>query len=349
VITTSERVRLTSFASGGGCATKIAQSDLLRLIGEWPELSDERIVVGPGTGDDAAVIDIGAGRHLVFTTDFFAPIVDDAADYGAIAATNALSDVYAMGGEPLAALNIVAWPPEDVLAFSVLRDVLDAARATVTRAGATVVGGHSVKDAEPKFGLAVVGTVAPGELMTNDRGSPGDVLLLTKPLGTGVVANALKHDAVDVDVLRDAVESMTRLNADASRLARRAGVRCATDVTGFGLLGHLHALCAASRCGAEVDAAALPVLAGVRALVEQGLVPGGSRRNRDYAAQWTVWDDDVDEWLQVIATDAQTSGGLLLAAGAGVAEALQSGDVGFTPFGRLVDSPDGLIHVFGRG
>jgi selenide,water dikinase len=176
------------------------------------------------------------------------------------------------------------------------------------------------------------------------------VLLLSKPLGTGVVANAVKRDSADAGVLRGAVESMTRLNAGASRLARQAGVRCATDVTGFGLLGHLHALCRASGCGAEVHAEALPVLAGVQTLVDQGLVPGGSRRNRDHASQWTVWDEGVEEWLRVVATDAQTSGGLLLAARPLTAEWLQSSELDgatLTAVGRLVDSAEPRIHVLG--
>src|SRR5437660_9923119 len=204
----SQPVRLTAFASGGGCATKIGQADLLLLLGGWPDAGDPQVVVGSGTGDDAAVLRLRDGTHLVLTTDFFGPIVDDPADFGAIAAANALSDVYAMGGTPLAALNLVAWPAEDVLPHALLRTVLDAARDVVTSAGAFVVGGHSVTDPEPKFGLAGVGTVDPEQLMRNSSGAPGDVLLLTKPLGTGIVANAHKRDEVDAGVLAAAIASM---------------------------------------------------------------------------------------------------------------------------------------------
>jgi selenide,water dikinase len=342
----AERVRLTAFASGGGCATKIGQADLLRLLGGWPDAGDPRVIVGSSTGDDAAVVCLDGGSCLVFTTDFFAPIVDDPDDYGAIAAANALSDVYAMGGAPLVALNLVAWPPEDVLPHSMLRRVLDAARAVVASAGACVVGGHSITDTEPKFGLAVIGTVDRAELMTNAAGRPDDVLLLGKPLGTGVVANALKRGEVDADVLKTATESMRRLNDRAAGVARAAGVRCATDVTGFGLLGHLHSLCLASGCAAEIVTSALPVLAGVHELIERNMVPGGTMRNLGFAAGWTEWHPDVARSLRIIAADAQTSGGLLLAAAPESAAAITApgGSDLYSVVGRLVDGPPGTIR-----
>lgn len=343
-----ETPRLTAFASGGGCATKIAQADLLRLLGGWPHVVDPRVIVGPDTGDDAAVIDVGADRHLVFTTDFFAPIVDDPDDYGAIAAANALSDVYAMGGDPLVVLNLVAWPPDDVLPHAVLRRVLDSARTVVMTAGASVVGGHSITDAEPKFGLAVIGTVDPSHLMTNAAGKPGDVLLLSKPLGTGIVANALKRGEVDLETLQTATASMKRLNQKACALAREAGVCCATDITGFGLLGHLHALCLASGCAAEINVSMLPLLPGVVELIERDLVPGGSRRNLDFAGAWTDWDRDVARSLKMIAADAQTSGGLLLGASPAAAESMigrAGSGVMITPVGHLRTGLAGRVSV----
>jgi selenide,water dikinase len=343
----SAQVRLTAFASGGGCATKIGQADLLRLLGGWPDADDPRVIVGSGS-DDAAVVRMPDGTHLVFTTDFFAPIVDDPDDYGAIAAANALSDVYAMGGTPIAALNLVAWPPEDVLPYAILRCVLDSARGVVASAGASVVGGHSITDAEPKFGLAVVGTVEPSRLMTNSAGRPGDVLLLSKPLGTGIVANALKRGEVDPEVLRSATASMRLLNGRAAGAARQAGVRCATDVTGFGLLGHLHSLSLASGCAAEVDASSLPVLPGVRKLIDREMVPGGTRRNLRFASEWTEWGSSVPEWRRIVAGDAQTSGGLLLAAPPEVAGAVtRAASLGppITAVGRLTDGVPGSIHV----
>jgi selenide,water dikinase len=342
----SEPVRLTAYASGGGCATKIGQADLLRLLGGWPGADDSRVVVGSETGDDAAVIRLGDGRYLVFTTDFFAPIVDDPDDYGAIAAANALSDVYAMGGTPLVALNLVAWPAEDVLPHAVLRRVLDAARGVVTSAGASVVGGHSITDAEPKFGLAVLGTVDRAALMTNAAGRPGEELLLSKPLGTGIVANALKRGEVEPDALAAATDSMRRLNDRAAAIAGHAGVRCATDVTGFGLLGHLHSLALASGCAAEIRASALPLLPGVHALVERNMVPGGTRRNLRFAAGWTAWDPHVGDALRIVAADAQTSGGLLVAAAPEIASVVCAEDPRlFTRVGRLSDGAPGVVHV----
>jgi len=306
-------IRLTELSRGGGCATKISQADLSRVLADLPLPADPRLLVGAATGDDAAVYRLRDDLALIVTTDFFAPVVDDAADYGAIAATNALSDVYAMGGTPLLALNLVAWPGEDVLPPSVLATVLAAGGEKVREAGAVVGGGHSVRDAEPKFGLAVVGTVHPDAVMTNAAGRPGDVLVLTKPLGTGVVSNALKLGEAPAQVLAEAVGWMRTLNGASAAAAARAGVRCATDVTGFGLLGHARSLARASGCGVEIESSSLPAITGVEALIAHGLVPGGSRRNLDYADGWTDWSAGVSPFHRMLAADAQTSGGLLLA------------------------------------
>jgi selenide,water dikinase len=306
-------VRLTELSRGGGCATKIPQAALADILASLPVPTDPRLLVGTSTGDDAAVYKLRDDLAIIVTTDFFAPVVDDPADYGAIAATNALSDVYAMGGTPLLALNLVAWPAEDVLPPSVLTEVLRAGGEKVQEAGALTGGGHSVRDVEPKFGLAVVGTVHPDAVMTNAAGRPGDRLVLTKPLGTGVVSNALKLEQAPPETLATAIAWMTTLNRAASEAAARASVRCATDVTGFGLLGHARNIARASRCGVEIDTAALPVIDGVEALVERGLIPGGSRRNLDYADTWTEWSSGVTPLRRILAADAQTSGGLLLA------------------------------------
>jgi selenide,water dikinase len=343
-------IRLTAYASGGGCATKISQSDLHDMLAGVPlSLESAQLLVGAGTSDDAAVYALSDDLALVVTTDFFAPVVDDPGDYGAIAAANALSDVYAMGGTPLLALNIVAWPGEDVLPPWVLGEVLQAGAATVRDAGAVLAGGHSIRDAEPKYGLAVVGTVHPDRVTSNARGRPGDLLVLTKPLGTGVVSNATKLGEAPPEVTRAAVESMRRLNREAAEAAARAGVRCATDVTGFGLLGHARNIATGSGCGVEIIAASLPILPGVPELVEADLVPGGSRRNLAFADTWTRWDAGVTHLHRVVATDAQTSGGLLLAvapehseelvgdirAGGGVAQIV----------GRLTDNASGSVRV----
>lgn len=343
-------VRLTAYASGGGCATKIPQAELGALLAGLGLVADDPdLLVGTATADDAAVYRLDDGVALVVTVDFFAPVVDDPDDYGAIAAANALSDVYAMGGTPRLALNVVAWPPADVLAPEVLQRVLRAGAATVREAGAMVVGGHSVRDAEPKYGLAVVGTVHPAAVTSNAAGRPGEALVLTKPLGTGVVANATKLGVAPPGVTVAAVASMRRLNRDAAAAARRLGVRCVTDVTGFGLLGHARSLARASGCGVEIDAGRLPALPGVAELVAAGTVPGGSRRNLADAETWAEWDSGVTELQQVLATDAQTSGGLLVAVAPARADelvaAVAAGGGRAAVVGRLVEAPAGTVRV----
>ena len=261
--------------------------------------------------DDAAVIRLAADRALVLTTDFFTPIVDDPADFGRIAAANALSDVYAMGGRPLYCLSLVAWP-RDTLPLDMLGQVISGAAEMVTRAGAVIVGGHSIDDPEPKFGLVAVGEVDPRRMTTNDAAKPGDVLVLTKPIGTGIIATAIKKGEADAATTGAAVRAMTTLNADAAVAAREAQVRAATDVTGFGLLGHLRSMMAASRCSAELEARAVPLLPGVRELAQRGFIPGGTRRNLESVQPKTTFGPGVDELDRLILADAQTSGGLLL-------------------------------------
>jgi len=252
-------------------------------------------------------------RALVATVDFFTPIVDDAAAWGAIAAANALSDVYAMGARPLFALNLVGWPRE-VLPFELLGEVLRGASAVAREAGCPVLGGHSIDDPEPKFGMAVLGEAHPDRLLTNAAARPGDRLVLTKPLGTGILTTALKRGLLGDADLADAVAVMSALNAGAARAALASGVRAATDVTGFGLLGHLGNILTASGVGATLSAAAVPVLAGARDQAAAGVIPGGSRRN--LAAVEAEWADGVGEVDRILLADAQTSGGLLLAVAA---------------------------------
>ncbi len=262
--------------------------------------------------DDAAVVRLSADRALVLTTDFFTPIVDDAYAFGQIAAANALSDVYAMGGRPMWCLNLVAWP-RDKLPLELLGDVLRGGADVAARAGALVLGGHSIDDPEPKYGMVVVGEVHPDRMTTNAAARPGDRLVLTKPIGTGVITTAIKKGAAGGDAIRAATEAMTALNDGAARAAADAGVRAATDVTGFGLLGHLNAMLVASGVAAEIRAGAVPRLAGVRRLAEEGHVPGGTRRNLAAAMETTTWEPELDEVERLILADAQTSGGLLLA------------------------------------
>jgi len=343
-------VRLTAYSHGAGCACKLGPGDLaavLELLGPTAD-DDPNLLVGYGTSDDAGVYRVRDDLALVFTTDFFTPIVDDAYDWGRIAATNALSDVYAMGAVPLMVLNLVAWPREGLPA-ELLADVLRGGRDVAKAAGAALVGGHSIDDAEPKYGMAVVGTADPDRLIRNDAGRPGDLLVLTKPLGTGVASTALKQDRVPAAVMVAAVEVMTTLNAAAATTALEHGVRAGTDVTGFGLLGHLRELAVASGCSAEVTADEVPLIPGVAELVEAGMVAGGTRRNRDHVESSVRWGG-TPETLRWLLCDAQTSGGLLLAvpeaAVGGLVSTLEAaGTPAASVVGRLVAGEPGAIAV----
>jgi selenide,water dikinase len=270
------------------------------------------LLVGTDTGDDAAVWRLDAARALVVTTDFLTPVVDDARTWGRIAAQNAVSDVYAMGGRPLFALNLVAWPRDD-LPLAMLGEVLAGGADIGAESGFLVVGGHSVDDPEPKYGLAVVGEVAPDRILTNTGLRDGDALVLTKALGVGVATTAIKRGEASPEVLAAAVASMTASNAPAAQAALDAGATGATDVTGFGLLGHLAKMAAASGVDAEIDVAAVPIPAGIRALAETGIVPGGSVRNRDWVLPM-VDAGGYGELDVLLLADAQTSGGLLFGA-----------------------------------
>ena len=263
--------------------------------------------------------------------------MDDAYDWGRIAAANAASDVYAMGGRPVWALNLAGWP-RDTLPLELLADVLRGGADVAREAGMTIVGGHTVDDPEPKYGMCIVGRVDPDRIMTIDAAGPGDVLVLTKPIGTGVVTTALKHDQASPQAVAAAVQAMTTLNAEAAERLVRSGVRACTDVTGFGLLGHLHRMLLASGVAAEVDAGGVPLLPDVRELVEAGAVAGGTRRNLE-AVRAHV-DGTADPTTLLLLADAQTSGGLLAAVPGGVS----TGDV---EIGRVVSGPAGSIRVAG--
>jgi selenide,water dikinase len=331
-------VKLTSLSHGAGCGCKLPAAELHPIVAGLPRTARDDVLVGFDTADDAAVVRLRPDLAIVQTVDFFTPIVDDPYDFGRIAATNALSDVYAMGGEPVSALNLVAFPLEK-LGGDVLREILRGGHDVVESAGAAIVGGHSIDDPEPKYGLAVTGTVHPDEVLTNAGGRPGDALVLTKPLGAGAVSTAAKRGIASPEVVAAAVEVMTTLNADAARAARAAGAHAVTDVTGFGLLGHLHELALASGCAAKVDAEAVPAIEGVTKLLTVGDrgVSGGTKRNRAYAETFTTWDSvpPARRWLL---SDAMTSGGLLVALADGAA--LPGAVVG-----RLVEGEPGTISV----
>jgi selenide,water dikinase len=283
---------------------------LAQVLRHLPTTVDPNVLVDAATRDDAAVYRLAPDRALVATVDFFTPIVDDPASWGAIAAANALSDVYAMGGRPLFALNLVGWP-RDRLPFELLGEVLRGAGEITSRAGCLMLGGHSIDDPEPKFGLVVLGEVHPERMLTNAAARPGDRLVLTKPLGTGILTTALKRDLLSEEALEPAIRSMTVLNDGAANAALAAGVRCATDITGFGLLGHLSNILSASGVGARIQFARLPLLPGAVELAAGGCVPGGTKRN--YEAAEADWAEDLSEGERFLAVDAQTSGGLLLA------------------------------------
>ena len=311
-----------------------------------PIATDPRILVDASSRDDAAVFQLTADRAIVATVDFFTPLVDDAYDFGRIAATNAFSDLYAMGATPLLALNLVGWPRE-TLPFELLGEVLRGGAEVAQAAGAFVLGGHSVDDPEPKYGMVAIGEVHPDRIVTNARAEPGDAVVLTKPLGTGVLTTALKRDLVTAAELAPAVAAMTTLNAGAARAMLAVGVHAATDVTGFGLLGHLHTLLAASGRAAELRASTVPLLPGARAAAERGAIPGGTQRNVADAVQFAA---SVDAPTRLLLADAQTSGGLLIAVAperldALVAALVRERALAAAVIGRVVAGPPGRITV----
>ena len=300
--------RLTQFAHGGGCACKLPPGELEELVAGLVGLSSPGLLVGLDDGDDAAVVRIDGARAVISTADFFTPVVDDAYDWGRIAAANALSDVYAMGGQPLLAINLVGWPRE-VLPLELLREVLRGGLDVARQAGCPVAGGHSIDDPEPKYGMAVTGLADPERLIRISAARPGMPISLTKPLGVGVLGNRHK---VTGEVFPQAVASMVALNDAASRDALAAGVRAGTDVTGFGLLGHLFKMTRASAVSAVIDAASVPYLEGAREALRDGYISGGTRRNLDWVRPHVTSAASIDEDELLLLADAQTSGGLLV-------------------------------------
>ena len=298
--------RLTQFAHGGGCACKIPPGELEQILSGLTTVTSPDLLVGLEHGDDAAVFRVRDGLAVISTADFFTPVVDDAYDWGRIAAANAFSDVYAMGGRPVVAINLVGWP-RDVLPLELLREALRGGLDVGLAAGAPIAGGHSIDDLEPKYGLAVTGVVDPERILRIDAARPGLPISLTKPLGVGMLNN--RHKATG-ESFPEAVASMVALNDTAARDALEAGVEAATDVTGFGLLGHLFKMARASGVSAVVDAAAVPYLEGAREALRDGFVSGGTRRNLEWVRSQI--DSAVDEDELLLLADAQTSGGLLV-------------------------------------
>ncbi|MEP6691710.1 MAG: selenide, water dikinase SelD [Gemmatimonadaceae bacterium] len=304
-------VRLTQFARCAGCASKMGPGDLTRALEALPYVADARLLVGRETFDDAAVFQLSDDLALVQTIDFFAPIVDDPYLFGQVAAANALSDVYAMGGEPLTALNVVGFPT-GALPLSVLTDILRGGQDKVHEAGAVLAGGHTVVDEEVKYGLSVTGRIDPRRILSNANAQVGDVLVLTKAIGTGILATAAKRDDLDARLLDGAITSMRTLNRDASRAAVALALRCATDVTGFALLGHASHIARASAVTLRIDPAQLPVLEGAREAWTRGARTGGAERNELFVESRVDWGQ-TSEVDRAILLDPQTSGGLLVA------------------------------------
>lgn len=306
---TTRDIRLTGYAHGGGCACKIPPGELEDAVRGLTGRAHERVLVGLDDGDDAAAVLVRDDLAVLSTADFFTPVVDDAYDWGRIAAANALSDIYAMGGTPVVAINLVGWPRE-TLPMELMTEVLRGGLAVAQQADCPVIGGHSIDDPEPKYGMAVTGVADPQRLLRNDAATPGLPLTLTKPIGVGLLNNRHKRTGV---VCAEAVELMTRLNRDAAQAAVTAGIRAATDVTGFGLLGHLYKMCRASGVGAVIDRAAVPTIDGAIEALRDGFVSGGTRRNLDWVRSQLRCGPGITEDDLLLLADAQTSGGLLIA------------------------------------
>jgi selenide,water dikinase len=314
-----------------------------------PHVDDPALLVGADTLDDAAVYRLSDDVALVQTVDFFTPVVDDPYDFGRIAAANAFSDIYAMGGRPLTALNVVCFP-SGTLPLETLGRILQGGAESARLAGATIVGGHTIDDPEPKYGMAVTGLLKPGTEMTNAGVRPGDALVLTKPLGTGIVSTAIKQGKASALAVAAATESMAALNRDGSEVARIHGLRAVTDITGFGLLGHLTEMCRASGVSIELWYDRLPFLPEAAELARAGVVPGGTKRNLAFVQEWTAFDPGLEGWQRLLVADAQTSGGLVLAVPtevvAGVVRDLNSRRaLAAAVIGRAVEQGESLLTV----
>jgi selenide,water dikinase len=303
-------IRLTELSACAGCAAKLGAAELRSVMERVSPATNAHVLVGYGDSDDAGVYLLRDDVGLVQTVDFFTPIVDDPYDFGRIAATNALSDVYAMGGRPLSALNIVAFPED--LDLAILAQILEGGANVARNAGVAILGGHTIKDAEPKYGMAVTGIVDPRRIVTNAGARIGDALVLTKPLGTGILTTARKRDAIAPEDLDEAVAAMTTLNDRAAEAMLAAGAHAATDITGFGLLGHAENMARASRVRLIFDSTAMPFMKRVLELIAGGIVPGGTRHNAQTHATFTDFAPSVPEQVRIGLSDAQTSGGLLI-------------------------------------
>lgn len=337
-----ENIKLTALSHGGGCGCKIAPAVLSDLLsGMAPGLVPEALLVGTESSDDAAVYQLNDQQAIVATTDFFMPIVDDPFDFGRIAATNALADIYAMGGRPLFALAVVGMPIGK-LPVDVIRKILEGGESVCRAAGIPVAGGHSIDAPEPIYGLVGIGVVHPDHVKRNDRAKPGDVLVLGKPLGIGVFADAMKKGQLNAEAYAQMLSSTTQLNLPGMALAALPGVHAMTDVTGFGLLGHLLEMCRGSKLAAELQFSSLPIHPLAEKLAKQGFGPGASNRNWNSFAHEVVLPDNMPDWQRKLLCDPQTSGGLLVACDVDDTDKVlgifrENGFAGAAAIGRLVE------------
>lgn len=323
-MTENQPIKLTTMTTKGGCGCKIGPTDLASVMRDLPpKETDPNVLVGLDTGDDAGVYKLNKDTAIVQTTDFFTPIVNDPYDFGQVAVANAVSDVYAMGGTPITALNIVAFPIS-ILDKDILSEILRGAGDKKKEAGISLVGGHSIDDPEPKFGLAVTGTIHPDNVWTNTGAQPGDKLILTKPIGVGIMSSSIKNNLLNDDEIKQVTDVMTTLNKTASETLHDYHVHASTDVTGFGLLGHASEMAAGSDVGLTIDAASVPVLPRAKELAQQGSVPGGTKNNHEHLLDTVTYPDDMDEISQFILCDAVTSGGLLVSVPADEADQVMS-------------------------
>lgn len=340
-------VRLTQYSHGAGCACKLRAGDLTEVLARMPQVRDRRVLVGIATRDDAAVYRLDAKTAIVETVDFFMPVVDEPRAFGRIAAANALSDVWAMGGRPLFALNVVGFP-RDKLPLAVLEEILAGGAEKCAEAGVPIVGGHSIDDAEPKYGLAVTGVVHPKKVLTNAGARQGDVLFLTKPIGTGIVTTALKRGLASAALVEKVTRQMEALNRAAGEALAKVGVNALTDVTGFGLLGHLVTMLRASGVGAVVRMVDVPVIPEAWELARAGVVPGGTRANLAHFGASAQFGGALGEDARLLFADAQTNGGLLAAVPARKAiqaeRALARARVEVWPIGEIAPG-NGVVEV----
>lgn len=348
-MTNSNNVKLTSLSSKGGCGCKIGPADLTQVLRNLPPASpNPDLLVGLDTSDDAGVYRLSDDLAIVQTVDFFTPIVDDPYSFGQVAAANAISDIYAMGGKPLTALNIVAFPIA-TLDKQILTDILRGAGDKLKEAGVTLVGGHSIDDKEPKFGLAVTGTIHPNKIRTNAGAKPGDKLILTKPIGVGILTTSIKRDLLSEKEIAQLTKVMTTLNKTASETADSYDVHACTDVTGFGLLGHASEMAKGSHTGLRIYSSQVPVLPRVREIAEKGAIPGGTKNNYNHLKGDVTFPETMDQIDQWILCDAVTSGGLLISVAGEEANSLlsdlQKAGVEAAIIGEVTEENSGHIFV----